>query len=90
MSFLAEEFEHNAITSEAVRNLVNRADPAASQRHWFEVVVDNPMLANWRLKFDDKNPPWGLRVGYYGMNESAEVQERLDRINAALAEITGS
>ncbi|QXV57369.1 hypothetical protein [Amycolatopsis sp. TNS106] len=77
----------NPSIAEVVRNAVARyaADPTAE----FECIVDNPGLANWRLR-PGRNEPGRVRLACYRYQETQADVERVRRVDAALEQIRRS
>ena len=70
------------ITAEIVRRAVDRnaSDPHAS----FEVIVDNPSSANWRLKGLSKDPR-RVHLACYRMTERDSDVQLMHTVNDALS-----
>lgn len=75
----ADEYAVRSIESAISRNYVTPADH-------LEIIVDHPIVANWRLKQSLENPR-RVRLAYYGLNGSDLPSKREADVNAALAAI---
>lgn len=80
--YLADEFDHDTTTTEVVRNILNRLVDDIPDT--FELIVDPPGAANWRLKPDRNNGRWALRMACYRYTPTRDDQARVDRINEHL------
>lgn len=76
------------LTDQHIRQIVaeNVARQAEAPLASFEVIVDNPISANWRLKADGQDQR-RVRLACYRMNPAADDRERERRINTALQTI---
>ena len=87
MRVLSEDFP--GLADETTRSIVEEAVErhALNPKDTLEVIVDNPTLANWRLKAD-RNDPCRVRLSCYRFNETDSDRERVQRINTALAALS--
>lgn len=84
---LAEEFPaelSNPVTKQIISEAVSRQANRGGDH--FEVIVDNPALANWRLKADRQDRR-RVRLACCRLPVSPADQERERRINTVLAAI---
>ncbi|MFG2001619.1 hypothetical protein ACGFNU_20955 [Spirillospora sp. NPDC048911] len=84
---LAEEFPTemgSPVTTQIISDAVARQADQGSEH--FEVIIDDPILANWRLKADRQDPR-RVRLACCRLRVSLADQEREKRINTVLAAI---
>lgn len=83
---LAGEFSDltNPTTAALVREAIARHtdQPHAA----FECIIDDPVLANWRLR-PHRDTPSRVRVAYYRLNPTQADRDREQRVNQALNEL---
>ena len=84
LAILLEHFDLHDTTQTIVKDAVIRQRTAPNAA--FEVIIDNPHSANWRLRPDLTNPR-NVRLGDYRFPSRRGVlalNERVQAINAAL------
>lgn len=84
---LATDFPELAdeTTAAMARNAIARHATAPADP--FEVIIDSPTLANWRLR-PHRERPKRVRIACYRFELSAEDLAKEQRINATLERIT--
>jgi len=75
---LADAVTRDVVTSAVSRQALKRSDS-------FEVIVDAPYIANWRLKPAVSGRR--VRLACYRLNESAADRRREEAVNTALRAI---
>jgi hypothetical protein len=83
---LVDEFESLAdnITADIVRNAVARH--ADQPQHTFECIIDNPSVANWRLK-PHHDVPARVRLACCRVHPTPHDDDRERRINKVLNQL---
>jgi hypothetical protein len=84
---LAEEFP-TEMRSTVVRGIITDAvrRHAETPTDMTEIIVDDPVSANWRLK-PDREHPARVRLAFCPVNPERREDERERRVNVALATI---